>query len=95
MPATPAERRLAAQIAANEGWGACPDRSARTAPGRAAAEQRFLDLAGGDPAKAAALRRAHFQRLALASVRARRLAKEAAATAERADAELAAAEADQ
>lgn len=72
MPASPAERRLAAQVAAHASWAMTPDRSARTAKARAALDQRFLDEAGGDPAKAEALRRAHFARLSLASARARR-----------------------
>jgi hypothetical protein len=72
MPASPSERRLAAQAAAHESWAHTADRSARTAPGRAARDARFLEEAGGDPVKAASLRRAYFARLALASAKARR-----------------------
>jgi hypothetical protein len=72
MPASPAERRLAAQVAAHASWAMTPDRSARTANARAALMQRFLDEADGDVAKAESLRRAHFARLSLASARARR-----------------------
>jgi hypothetical protein len=72
MPASAAERRLAAQAAVHASWAATPDRAARTAKARAALMQRFVDEAGGDPAKAESLRRAHFARLSLASARARR-----------------------
>jgi hypothetical protein len=52
-------------------WGNTEDRTARTAPGRAAFEQKFLDQADGDPVRAAHLRKAYFQRLALRSAQAR------------------------
>lgn len=81
MPATDAERSLAASIAAHESWAATEDRSARTAPARRALDQKFLDAAGGDPVRAAHLRQAHFKRLALKSAQARRRAKERAAVA--------------
>ena len=55
-------------------WANTKDRSARTAPARAALEQRFLDEAGGDPVRAAHLRKAYFQRLALKSAQSRRRA---------------------
>lgn len=45
-------------------WEKTPNRAARTAPARAAAERRFLDLADGDPVLADQLRREHFQRMA-------------------------------
>lgn len=51
-------------------------------------EQKFLEAAGGDPVRAEHLRKAHFQRLALASARARRQARELTAAAEAAEAEL-------
>jgi hypothetical protein len=70
-------------------WANTPDRAARTAAGRAAFEQRFLDQAGGDPKRADALRRAHFVDLALKSARSRRLARENTTTAEMAERELA------
>ncbi|RYP84620.1 hypothetical protein EKO23_15260 [Nocardioides guangzhouensis] len=76
MPTTsspsPAERRLAGQIAAHESWARTPDRAARTAKARAAFFQKFLDEAGGDPVRAEHLRMAHYARLALASAKARR-----------------------
>lgn len=97
MSATPTERRLAAQIAAHESWAATPDRSARTAPGRAAFLDRFEKQVDPDgtlePAERARraehARRAHFQRLALKSAQSRRRAREATAAAEAAEAELA------
>lgn len=52
--------------------GATADRTARTAPARAALDQKFLDAADGDPVRAASLRKAHFQRLALKSAQSRR-----------------------
>lgn len=99
MTATPAERRLAAQIAAHESWATTPDRSARTAPARAALMARFEEQADPDgtlpPAERAQraehLRKAHFQRLALLSAQSRRIAKEASEKATTAEAEIAAA----
>lgn len=67
-----AERKLIASIAAHDSWAQTPDRAARTAPGRATFEQKFLDQAGGDPVRAANLRSAYFKRLALKSAQARR-----------------------
>lgn len=80
IPSTPAERSLRASLAANVGWANTPDRLARTAPGRAAAEARFEKLVDPEgllpPAerakRAANARKAHFQRMALASARSRR-----------------------
>jgi len=83
-----AERSLAGQIAAETSWANTVDRSARTAPGRAAADARFLEQAGGDPVRAAHLRKAHYRRLALKSAQSRRRAKEATRAAEAAEAEL-------
>jgi len=87
MPAQ-AERKLRATIAAHESWAATPDRTARTAPARAALDQKFLDAAGGDPVRAEHLRKAHFARLALKSAQSRRKAREALAAAREAEAEL-------
>ena len=89
MPAqrTPAERQLGARIAAHESWAHTEDRTARTAPARAALDQKFLDQAGGDPIRAAHLRKAHFARLALKSAQARRKIK-MTAEADEAEAEL-------
>ena len=74
----PSDRILIASIAGHESWANTVDRTARTAPGRAALEQSFLDQAGGDPVRAANLRTAHFKRLALRSAQARRARKGAA-----------------
>ena len=82
------ERRLAASIAAHESWAHTPNRSARTAPARAALDAKFLDAADGDPIRAAHLRKAHFARLALKSARSRRKAKEFGAVAATTQAEL-------
>lgn len=71
------DRQLISRIAAHESWANTKDRTARTAPGRAALEQKFLDQADGDPLRAAHLKKAHFARLALKSAQARRKAKEA------------------
>ena len=76
-----------ASIAAHESWARTPDRAARTAPARKAMLEKFYDAVDPDgvmspPERAKAAenaRRAYFKRLALKSVKARRLAKEAAA----------------
>lgn len=62
------ERSLLHSIAANERWAQTEDRTAATAPARAAFEARFAN----DNA-----RRAYFQRLALKSAQARRKGKAA------------------
>ncbi|WP_395729486.1 hypothetical protein [Nakamurella sp.] len=97
MPAPPSERSLAASIAAHESWAHTPDRSARTAPARAALDAKFEALADPDGVllpherarRAEHLRRAHFQRLALASARSRRRARELTDEAARAEAAIA------
>jgi hypothetical protein len=99
MAATPAERRLAASIAAHESWAHTPDRSARTAKARKAAMDRFErevdpngELTPQERAQRAEhARKAYFSRLALRSAQARRRAKEATAVAEAVEAELEAA----
>lgn len=70
--ATRSESSLAASALAHRSWAATPDRTARTANGRAAAERRFLDLADGDPLRAASLRKAWYAELALKSAKSRR-----------------------
>lgn len=65
------------RIGAHLSWANTEDRSKRTAPGRAALDAKFLALAGGDPVRAAHLRKAHFQALALKSAQARRAKKSA------------------
>lgn len=64
------------RIGSHISWSRTEDRTARTAPARAALEQKFLDEAGGDPVRAAHLRKAYYQRLALKSVAARKAKKE-------------------
>ena len=94
---TPSERKLAAQIAANESWAQTEDRSERTRPAREALFRKFereVDPEGKLPPaerarRAEHRRRAHFQRLALKSAQSRRRAKEAIQTAVAAEAELA------
>ncbi|MCL3818545.1 hypothetical protein [Aeromicrobium wangtongii] len=70
MPFSDSER-LAASMAADLSWGNTPDRTARTAPARAALEAKFLREADGDPVRAASLRKAYYKHLALKSVRSR------------------------
>ena len=53
-------------------WAATDDRSARTAPARAAMRDRFLREAEGDPLKAESLRKAFYCKLAAQGVAARR-----------------------
>jgi hypothetical protein len=74
MPSA-SERRLQAQIASHMSWAKTPDRTARTANGRAAMDQKFLDQAGGDPIRAEHFRQAYYKRLALKSATARRKIK--------------------
>lgn len=69
---------LAASALAHRGWAATTDRTARTTNGRAAAEQRFLDQADGDPVRAASLRKAWYAELALKSAEARRVKRRGA-----------------
>lgn len=94
---TESERTLVARIAACESWARTPDRSARTAPARAALMARFefeIDPTGTLPPadraiRAESLRKAHFARLALKSAQSRRKSKALAAQADAAAAELA------
>jgi hypothetical protein len=83
-----AEHTLRARIAAHESWAHTENRSARTAPARAALDAKFLEQAGGDPIRAAHLRKAHFARLALKSAQARRKAKTLTEAAQAAEVEL-------
>jgi hypothetical protein len=77
---TPAEARLRGQIGANSRWAREADRSAATAPARAGLLARFereVDPDGLLPPEERArrvesARRAHMQRIALASAKARR-----------------------
>ncbi len=85
---TPTELSAIGRIGAHLSWANTTDRAARTAPARAALESKFLEAAEGDPCRAAHLRKAHFQRLALKSAQARRKARELHEIAQAADAEL-------
>lgn len=60
------------RLGAHTSWANTKDRSGRTAPARAAFDQKFLDEAEGDPVRAAHLRKAYYARLALKSAQARR-----------------------
>ena len=68
----PTELSLAMTAAAHYSWAVTEDRPARTAPGRAALEAKFLAQADGDPVRAAHYRKAFYTQLALKSVHARR-----------------------
>jgi hypothetical protein len=76
---TPEHRSMRGQIASYTSWARTTDRSARTAPARAAARSRFetqVDPDGTmDPAerakRAEAARKAHFRQMAYKSARAR------------------------
>ncbi len=88
-------RSITASIAAHESWARTPNRSARTAPARAALMAKFeteVDPEGTlDPRERAIraehLRKAYFQRLALKSAKARQ-AREIVAEGEAAEQEL-------
>jgi hypothetical protein len=75
-----AERRLRSQIGAHESWARTENRSARTLPARLAMLAKFerevdpegLLLPAERARRAENARKAHFQRMALKSVRARR-----------------------
>jgi hypothetical protein len=77
---SPEERSMRARIAVHTSWAKTADRSARTAPARKAAMDRFeheVDPDGALPAaerarRAEHLRKAHFTRISLLGVQARR-----------------------
>lgn len=77
---TPAERSLRARVGAHASWAKTPDRTARTAPARAALMERFereVDPDGElDPVergrRAEHARKAYFTKLSLQSAQARR-----------------------
>jgi len=88
MAVTASERVLHATIAAHESWANTLDRSARTAPARAAVDAKFLEQADGDPIRAGHLRKAYFARLTLKSIVSRRKSRELTEDAQVAEAEL-------
>lgn len=78
---TPTERAQAGKLGAYVSWANTPNRTARTAPGRRAADAKFdqmvIDAHGVLPPEehakcAAAFRSAHYAEMALKSVRARK-----------------------
>lgn len=79
----PVDRAALGRIGAHESWARTPDRSARTAAARRAADERFerqVDPDGTLPPaerrqRAENARKAHYARLALASANARRARK--------------------
>ena len=81
MSLSPSERSLRARLAAHTSWARTPDPSARTAPARSGFLERFereVDPDGVLPEaerirRAEHARRAHMQRMALRSAKARRL----------------------
>ena len=90
MPLTPNERSMRARIAANERWSK-HDSRAHAAKMRAAQDVKWLDRVDPDrelseaerQRRAHAARRAHFQRLAYRSAKARRERAELTAQLER------------
>jgi len=84
---TPEMRSVAARIGAYSRWATCEDRSAALAPARKAFNDKWMRLA--DPKgelseservrRGDALKRAHFQRMALASAKSRAARKRRAA----------------
>jgi hypothetical protein len=92
----PEEAALAAKIASNTRWGRTADRAAALAPAHAGLRAKFLREADPDGTldpgererRADQLHRAHMLRMTLAAKRARRLAREAAAEADAAEAAL-------
>jgi hypothetical protein len=60
------------RIGAHTKWAKVTDRSAATARAREAFDRRFLEEPDGDEERAAHMRKAYFQRLALKSAEVRR-----------------------
>jgi hypothetical protein len=76
------DRIAIGRIGGHSKWANTTDRTAATAPARAALEAKFLAESDGDPQRAASLRKAYFARLSLASVKARRKSREQSQQAE-------------
>jgi hypothetical protein len=93
---SPSDRSLVAKLAAHESWAQTENRTARTAPARAALMTRFEDQVDPDRTlppverarRAESAKKAHFARLALKSAQSRRKSRELADAADAADAEL-------
>jgi hypothetical protein len=73
---------LSGKVGGHARWAQVEDRTAATAPARAALYQKFLDQCDGDPVRAEHAWKAHFARLAMKSVMARRTAAREAVDAE-------------
>jgi hypothetical protein len=73
----PAEVSLGMSMAAHLSWANTEDRTARTAKARATFQARFLEQAGGDPVRAASLRKAYYAELSRKSLQTRRANREA------------------
>lgn len=77
------DRSLIAKIASNSSWAKTEDRAARTAPARRALLAKFEDEVDPDrrlapevrALRAESARRAHYQRMALASAKVRRASR--------------------
>jgi len=65
-------KSLQHSYAAHMSWAKTENRTARTAKGRQALEDKFLAEAGGDPKRAESVRKAYYARMALNSAKARR-----------------------
>lgn len=72
MPEATPDARQIGRLGAHVSWANTTDRTARTAPARAALDAKFLAEADGDPVRAQHLRKAYFQRLAMKSAAVRR-----------------------
>ncbi len=81
-PARDPVKQLQGSIGGNTYWSHVTDRTAATAPARAALYQKFLDQCDGDPQRADHLWRAHMARLALKAIMARRHKAEAGGSVE-------------
>jgi hypothetical protein len=68
-------QRAYGRLGGHVSWAHTEDRAARTAPARQGLENKFLEQAGGDPKRAANIRQAHYQRMALKSAESRRRRK--------------------
>ncbi len=88
MPTSTSDASIRGRIGAHESWAHTENRTARTAPARAALDAKFLLEADGDPVRAAHFRKAHFLRLARLSAQSRRKSRELTAQADAAEAEL-------
>lgn len=71
------EQRIASSAGAHKSWAQTKDRTARTAPARAALEAKFLAAADGDPIRAAHYKTAYYKDLAERCNAAKRARREA------------------